>query len=376
MDDLPQEIVGDILLRLPVESLMRLCCVSKKLNEFIKSSYFVDLHSTIDRYRVLLLKGRRRRRRWWNFDDTNFVKRMIYLCNPTTRKFMALPDSSFSSNYAITHGVGFGFDASSDNYYVIRLVWFLGALKLDASTIHHDFEISSLLTDKPISLSQEELGSFSSSDQGIFAQGWPTVGAEMYSLNTNSWRKLDVVLPHIDERNSAAVLEGRYFHWCTRSRSILCFDVTSLGFRQMVIPRDAPSEVDRVTSTWNVGVLYDSLAFLFLSGMNVEVWMMEGYGNRNGMEEGWVKRYSIGCPMPSISIPSISCWNDGKLFIVASNEELISYHLKDDGSNRGRVIKEYGSICRAPNYSLSYLVYRESLVSLDRGHAGTPWRNM
>ncbi|XP_030963245.1 F-box/kelch-repeat protein At3g23880-like isoform X3 [Quercus lobata] len=155
-DYLPEEVVLQILCRLPVKSLIRFRCVSKLWNSLITTSAFIDSHLTqslslpSNSNKLIVSRGDFRAIDIYEFihDDNNVSdssfhqfqnvefplslsyyrligsvnglfclceKERIILWNPCIRKFITLP----KTNRAVING--FGFDARTNDYKVVSI---------------------------------------------------------------------------------------------------------------------------------------------------------------------------------------------------------------------------------------------------------------
>ena len=158
-DYLPEEVVLQILCRLPVKSLFRFRCVSKIWNSLITTSAFIDSHLTqslslpSNSNKLIVSRGDFRTKvEYYEFihDDNNdsdssfhqfqnvefplsfsyfkligsvnglfclCEKEQIILWNPCIRKFITLPKTK--TKCAVIYG--FGFDARTNDYKVVSI---------------------------------------------------------------------------------------------------------------------------------------------------------------------------------------------------------------------------------------------------------------
>ncbi|PON69799.1 F-box domain containing protein [Parasponia andersonii] len=251
---LPEEVVVEIMSRLPVESLMRFKCVNKSwyslINSLIKDPKFMTKHLHNMNNVFLVLKSHRlyfgsfRRRNWavltiLNVDDDDdndspicvttsgigvprflgkkdmsnaeayhcnglicFVNtsETIMLCNPVLDEHVFLPQSDYVSKYECTRlGLGFGYDSRANDYKVIRIL--------------RIYMTSEVIEER----------------------------AEVYSLSTNLWRETELPLHYCMLRRLCGEVycKGAYY-WATWALEnvILCFDMSDEKFHCIPLPED------------------------------------------------------------------------------------------------------------------------------------------
>ncbi|KAI4317403.1 hypothetical protein L6164_025272 [Bauhinia variegata] len=300
--DLPEDIMVEILARLPVKSLTRFKRLSKSASALITSSYFINKHfkfsSEVARNQHALLITRYLKeypRNPWmifisdetlddpielelpiededDFYDTavhgpcngifciyrsySFAKQgQLILWNPATREAKALPsphNQPIKSDILFIHG--FGFDPKTNDYKVVSI----SATMQDAVTLFND-EPSSSVT--------------------------------VYNLSSNSWRTIagvnvspfDLGTPKFN-----SYLNGVY-HWKNLQRygnTIICFDISKEIFWKIEIPCFKSCYLE-----WQVAVIDDSVACV--TGPTetdlYEIWIMNEYG----VKESWTRKYKL-----------------------------------------------------------------------------------
>ncbi|XP_027171775.1 F-box protein CPR1-like [Coffea eugenioides] len=373
MDVLPEDVLMQILVRLPVKCLFRFRCVSKSWCSLIKSPHFAGLHvrraKSGNQEDVILVKRFIKNERktvlsLHSNDESLSLQVMapdfevpystdydmhlvstchgiiclrnnacndIYLCNPTTREFLTLPGSPFRCPQGyrrLLADLGFGFDAISDDYKIITFI-----------------EIAP----------REYNGDL-----------YPCK-AEIYSLSNNFWRELDINVTMSDmiyNNLRFSVQFNGCFHWCTVLTDsfvykILSFDMGTEQFLEIQYP-DGVVNPEEEFGMQKLTVLDNSLAMICyaipetqISDQHFDIWVMTEYG----VQESWDKKFSIG-PLSGIESP-LSSWNNDKLLWEMSNGQLASCAIL--GDNRGSLTKY--NIHGFPT-SLQADIYHESLVAL------------
>lgn len=372
---LPQEIIREILLKLPVKSLLRFKSVSKGLLSLISSSEFVkahlrtstknnafihdkilfgsktfddmelytySIHSMIessvfaDPVYPLIDENLQFANVWFDCSDiepdemtylvgscnglvcVSFSSNILILWNPTTSKSKMLPDSGTVLDfeyYGISYA--FGYDELHDDYKVVE---FLG---------------------------------FVCDDTGVY-----TTQVKVYSMRTDSWKYLSN-WPGGDTFGGSGKFLNGAIHWsvCDFDRPanwvIVSHDLSTDTFGELPIPNlgdDVRVEVD---------IIRGCLAVYCEHNVYMDVWVMKEYGTR----ESWTK---------VVCIP---------FFLDLWDHEFVRPHplfISEDG----KVLVNYGSCLKVYDpsnpqshqfstmWSVEAATYVESLVSpiLDEGN--------
>ncbi|CAI8610519.1 unnamed protein product [Vicia faba] len=235
---LPHELIIQILLRLPVKSLIHFKCVCKLWFSLIShDTHFASLHfqlnSTTHTSRILFLSNSTHEALSIDFeaslhDDTASVSLNlpedfrgfeirgscrgfilfcsslnIYLWNPSTGIHKQIPLSPFASNLDAEYFYGFGYDDSTDDYFVV-------------SMSRHDSEE-------------------------------PPLHLEYFSLKSNTWKEVEG--PHFpynfqeDDPKCGLLYKGA-IHWLgfrydLQTDVILAFDLIERKLSYMLLPTDS-----------------------------------------------------------------------------------------------------------------------------------------
>ncbi|KAL2320231.1 hypothetical protein Fmac_029200 [Flemingia macrophylla] len=243
------------------------------------------------------------------------------LMNPSLRQFRALPQSHFASPCGADYA-GFGFDPKTNDYKVV-------VIKTD----------------------ERQLGCWS---------------AELYSLNSNSWRKLDdsnsLSLPfEIWGSSRVYTYANHCSHWWgfvdefgATKDVVLAFDMVHDVFRKIKVPkiRDSWEENFATLAPFNDSATIGVIVYP-VRGTDkcFDVWVMKDYWD----EGSWVKQYSVG-PVQVIYKLVGFCGSDRFLW-KDDDERLVLYE-----SEKTRDLQVYGKYD-----SIRAARYTESLVSLQRG---------
>lgn len=327
---LPEDVILEILSRLPVKSLHRFKCVSKSWCALINDPHFMIKHLTSSNNHEFLLISHLDPVKWqivslvssetletkskhfqisYNSLNENlrFAKVLgpcngviclsdakygtIYLWNPANQQLKNLPKSHVEPPLnAITFDicVGFGFDNKSNEYKVLV---FKHMCFPSSSTIAH---------------------------------------AELYTLSTNKWKKVNVgeefqPTGNLPYSSSNPSVDG-IFSWFDIDnyveKVIFSFDMKNEVFTKTQLPdyNGIPSKSVHGSLT----SLKNSLVFIhdyLLGGLNTsfDVWVLGEYGIR----ESWMKQLTIG-PMLGVTTP-LGFWNNGELLLEDDQKKLVSY---------------------------------------------------
>ena len=248
-DHLPHDIVLNILANLPVKSVLRFRCVSKTWDSSITTPNFISNHlnlnlnlnnnnntnnlaylinnstpfnsnipifidgydhkfNRISEYPIpsaFLLSNAHSVSSCNGLVCLTEFRKTIYLWNPSIRKFKRLPDLSPTKRDWLS--TGFAYQANINDYKVVMIS------HMPAPEPNHH---------------------------------WGELGADVYTLSSNSWRRVGMSLSHIfmvsPFNNWNTTFVSGALHWlgdvCKAApyRMILSFDVNSDKFKEMALP--------------------------------------------------------------------------------------------------------------------------------------------
>ncbi|PQP95881.1 F-box/kelch-repeat protein [Prunus yedoensis var. nudiflora] len=355
-DKVTEDIIYEILLRLPVKSLLRFMAVCKSWNCMIKSSTFITHHLIQNEDVQLLLhdpeygmyslykdddnddgRASSTLREYTNLDNpydvydeglgwpSKFVgtcKGLVCLAaedidfttllwNPSIRKFVVLPKSGVTLCHEyddLQASCGFGYDRRANDYKVLR-------------------RVSSFRGNKFISCQYE-----------------------IWSLAKGSWKTLNTAA---DPEESDIMLRPRRFfvsnppafvngalHWTqarahTGNVSLLSFDISDEVFGKIAIPPEASAQTINhlAQGHFMVSRYRESLAYYETSRerkgsvgwgclLHIHMWVMEEYG----VAKSWAKLFAICLDLDLGVSRLIGCRKSG--------EEVVLRIMDDDGEYR------------------------------------------
>lgn len=295
MEFLPGDIVQDILLRLPITSLVKFKCVCRSWRALAQDSHLLNayLSCTSKNDPCLILHSDVPIRNHLYFvdfaanEEERKVQRInmpfspvmpefdvvgscngllclsnslyhdaLYIYNPFTCNHIELPKAL---NYPEQEVVlGFGFHPKTKEYKVVRIVYYRnshGSLPRPRRMIYPQSEVQIL-----------------------------TLGGSM-------WRRLGKAPYQLDRRSSEALVNGR-LHWVSRpsrykpARRLISFDLADEQFRE--VPKPDCGDLNRYN--YHLAVLKGCLSAAFYCNYGrLEIWVMKEYN----VKESWVKKYNI-----------------------------------------------------------------------------------
>ncbi|XP_058732762.1 F-box/kelch-repeat protein At3g06240-like [Vicia villosa] len=354
---LPHELIIEILLRLPVKSLIRFKCVCKlwfslisRDPNFAKSHF--QLTASKPNRRILYIPDSSHESRSIdieasldnvnasvslnldcifpesftdNFEVKGSCRGFILLCdylnmyvwNPSTGVHKQITPSPFGSNVdADYYFYGFGYDDSTDDYLVV-------------SMSHHDYD------DPPLHL-------------------------EYFSLKANTWKEVEG--PHFpytfdDEPKSGSLYKGA-IHWLAYHNDLLChvivaFDLKERKLSYMHLPRGFDNHV-----YWGGLWVYEEFLSVYtknISNDTVEIWVMKEYK----VNSSWIM--TLVLPVDLVDCPNedffpLCCTKSGDIIGTDEDDGLVKY------DRNGKFLEQHSYY----NYNLrcGVTMYVESLLSL------------
>jgi F-box interacting protein len=238
------------------------------------------------------------------YHDGNHNK--IVLWNPTTKEFTVIPSNSvhdfpYFTTLNMIHG--FGYDSVSDDYKVIR--------HAELYEFDNERQSSNYLYGYQIYI-PEIVGNF-----------W-----EIYSLRSNSWRKLDIDMPRRDDESVVVYMDGMCHWWGIKGDKeyVVSFDLSNEIFLTTPVPLD----------------MYDGSNFEFVERhmaiMNMSITLISNYARNTtfhisvlgqlGVRESWTKLFIVG-PLFGVEHP-IGVGEKGNIFFRKENSALAYYDLSTE----------------------------------------------
>ncbi|XP_021735484.1 putative F-box protein At3g10430 [Chenopodium quinoa] len=362
---LPENLIIEILSRLPVKDLLQFKSVCKSWHAIISSPNFISkhlnnyynndeswrrcilvqyyvTHAELQLYELLLDESHR-----VLADEVLYSMPMYssYICgpchglyylyqydssgralwNPAINEFKPLPkiickpDLPSEFTYASNEVYGFGFDPVSGDYKVVVMKGYWSTNDDDESDVKH-----------PVSVL-------------------------VYSLRTDSWRYCgDLARAYDLESNKCYIYVNGCCYWFGSleysSEVIISFDMATDAFKEIDVPDYAQP------SSKCLGVYDDSLAFLTLheTDKKFEIWIWS--------EECWTKKFTVG-PLSDIRSP-VGHWRNNRLLLECVDGKLV---LLDPETPQE--IKDLAF--QKERWCEGVFAYMESLVSIkDKNEAG------
>ena len=361
-EHLPYDVVFDILTQLPVKSLIKFRCVSKSWNSMITKPDFIKTHfdiakslshnnknnnkgyllympenddfffllrkelctvvcnsdrtfTEISRFQIPITHVRIVGFSNGMFCLHNFYNNVLYLWNPSIRKFKMLPNPHLTHpSYRRRVVLGFAYHSQNNDYKILRILIFYNK----------------------------------------------RAEAEVYTLSTDSWRKVqfELNIGSIDEIvESYCFFFNGALHSIASSQDykfILSFDLNDERFREIMLP---PNYLDGARQhSQSLAVFKGSLALIVLGeylggGRDIcHIWVMREYG----VVESWTKESVLVDGFEKF----FCCTDSGELLIHTFQRGFVSYDPESLNWNKLLILR--------PPW-LSYTAdLMESLVLLDQ----------
>ncbi|KAM5578409.1 hypothetical protein ABKV19_008628 [Rosa sericea] len=364
-DYLPEELIIQILLWLPIKSLLQFTSVCKSWNTLIKHNTFIKNHLKLTSNRItrdgplLLLRHCPREPNVEQYslhldnhtfqeyskpqlpaksfnecfrivgscnglillsDDYLTETNTFILWNPSIRKSITIPKPHIPhSQYYTVYG--FGFDAKRDDYKILQLVY-----------------------------------------EG-HNRGSPEV--ELYSLNSRSWKSITAASPKHEIARSmwSQVFVNGFIHFIGYSKKgeafhnvVLGFDVCEEVFHEIKMPEDLASEAPNMF----ISVIGKSLSVQHYDIIHNcwNVWVMREYG----AVESWTKQFTIDILTPNFRVTRVLGSSKNGEFLLemykGKKGEIVLHDPKKNTNELLGIYTDPGCTC------LEY--YMESLVLLDK----------
>ncbi|XP_058733435.1 putative F-box protein At1g32420 [Vicia villosa] len=272
----------------------------------------------------------------------------VVLWNPTTKEFKVIPPSPAESlppyEAIIKYIHGFGYDPFSDDYKIIRNVGFVPVTDDDDDVLPSDVQWEDVC---------ENYNTF-----------W-----EVYSLVSNSWRKVDLVLPACcweggNCNDNLLYLDGMC-HWLSNSYGdnkdnneeyLVSFNLTDEVCFTTLMPTLTSLDTDsNETCNWvhrALVLLNGSIASILWYTTTFHISIL----GKLGVKESWTKIFVVGPLSDDIRYP-IGAGKNGDIFFAKKDgSEPICFDLCT------HMIEELDGIKGAHNSKI--IIYKESLVSI------------
>ncbi|KAI8027808.1 F-box protein CPR1 [Camellia lanceoleosa] len=306
LPELPPEVITEILSRLPVKPLLQFRCASKPWRSLIDSPNFIKMHlnrSIQSRSNLSLilydfnapipnqlcsvdfdkldiafkinppLTFEKRLDKVWNSCNgllcLSFGEGQAILWNPSTRKHLELPvsltETPVDFRGVLVNLFGLGYDSVSDDYKVMRI-----ARINDYRLVSDDYKVMRVARINDYRFVHYEV--------------------RVYSLKSNSWRKVGDFPHHLELNLCTGLLVGGALHWSVNPKPMLHEDGP-----HALIAFDLGVEEYRMVSLPECGAVDFCLKFAVLNGClcvlhyylkkGVDLWVMKEYG----VKESWTK---------------------------------------------------------------------------------------
>ncbi|KAL9461734.1 hypothetical protein AB3S75_004682 [Citrus x aurantiifolia] len=355
-EDSPEDVMVEILSRVPVKSLIRLSCVCKSWYALIKNPDFISKHLKSDvNTRLIVIYARED-----DTDEHRYPKEYFCLFPDETLEDLSLQDLStqepvLGSFKGLYSGIVFieglnnrvtlwniatresitlpKYRATIPRY--TRVFRTLIGFGLDPKT--KDYKVVLILT-----LWDEKRDSLSA----FFL-------VAVYALRTNSWRNLELLksihYPKPMRLSSERTYLDGVFYWLLELKIdnhtvILSFHMADEKFQEI----RGPCVLESIFEA-TLGIYNQSLSLLLLDTVDncFKIWVMR--------KKNWIKQLSVG-PFTEIFQPLLF-WKKGAFFVESNSSQLLLYE-PDTGK-----LRDFELEC----CWFSIYIYTESLITLKGG---------
>ncbi|KDP38913.1 hypothetical protein JCGZ_00670 [Jatropha curcas] len=363
--NLPVEVMAEIFCKLPIKSIIRCTSVCKSWNSLIKNPNFIHTHLKKPKLQLILHRfpvasiGSIEQRYTLRFDDKKFTDYMpvlypktvghylhvagscngvvslhsrclFVLWNPSIRKSFFVPQPNFVYFSSCCRSfIGLGFDDSTNDYKLLRFM----------SCPTFQFK------------------------------------AELYSLNSNSWRDITDIVPtefYIADYVVPAFVNGALHwpvtHWNEKEARtfVMVFDLKDEVFHEIMLPECLVN----LDSAYIFLKAFEESTIAVIDDKNSDIWVMKDYGAAGS----WVKLPELGNVGPTLGNVGrqrslvlgfrnnrrvMGFRNDGEVLLELYDGQIVSHDPHSLQTSNLMKVQGGGSF-----------VYRyvESLALLDKGH--------
>ncbi|PON44108.1 F-box domain containing protein [Trema orientale] len=386
--ELPAEIMMEILLRLPPESLLRFKCVCKSWYALLTDPSFANKHLHFSKSRVsastsLFLTWCRQR---LGDPDRVHFRSLVTISDSDDPEGIrdhittVIEDLDLST---IPHQGNLQFSSASQCNGIICLA--------PDSLLHGETVLYNPATREFKFLPKTCLGPRASQVGGFIAVEREGFGydlkandyklvrivgslysnkciAEVYSMASHSWREIQIDMAAAiglsDYNRIGLCCKGIFYWYVSMPNRILCFDMSSDEFHSIPLPAPHNVKPENVCSrTYKTLALWNESIALLISGgvMSIEIWVMDDY--HGAVEASWTKH---------LTISTISCCLYHPIMFL-KKDELLMASLADVDTTMvsfNVVTHKLKNLCihGVSPFSCVGSFYTKSLVSVNGGN--------
>ncbi|KAF9609002.1 hypothetical protein IFM89_012341 [Coptis chinensis] len=152
-------------------------------------------------------------------------------------------------------------------------------------------------------------------------------GAEIFTLGTTRWRRVEDHVPKIYKTQPFSVLVNGNLHWISSKQdgplSIFAFNVASEKFCEFESP---PFQQEQGRLKGALRVIEELLCFIDMKEFDeFEMWVMKDYG----VQGSWAKEYKFNAQVLNCTLHNYMCGQN--VFKLKNGEFLVKYGPKDFG---------------------------------------------
>ncbi|XP_026377606.1 F-box protein CPR1-like [Papaver somniferum] len=299
MSSIPEDIYREILLRLPVESLLVCKCICKNWYALITSSDFVSTHITVQEKNPILILDNYISNVLYSigydsllassvcdiiemdypFKSDSTSPRLLGVCNGLASLWLSVLDYKYKSEWPISWNTVCFWNPATREYKEIPKSPY--AFKLHHISLHA-FGYDCKTNDYKLII-------------GVDARlSEHTTLVQVYTLASNSW-KIGKTVPYLFQHDKIPkVLVNGDLHWLGIAQGnlfLLSLDISDESFKEIELPKEFSEKDKDLMSLGELEGCISVLVFSLVNGVksHIEVWVMLDYG----VLESWSKHHAI-----------------------------------------------------------------------------------
>ncbi|CAI9094619.1 OLC1v1030382C1 [Oldenlandia corymbosa var. corymbosa] len=361
---LPQDVITDVLKRLPAKSIGRFRCVSKPWRSLLSNPRFIKEHlnfhirSDPDKFIVVDRSDRAPRVLTPNMENNSTERRYDWVCTKVISPLLCLNKQS-KRVFVVGSCHGLVLLANDKRTMILMNPTTLEAVEIPKFGLSLDpFVGDEMLCGLGYDETNNDYKIVTFPHYDRDEQDYAETFADVYSVRTKTWKRLAksrYSLPYI----TAGVLANGCLHWIAKDTKtaghplvIAAFDLAREEFKEVPPPRDINISSARLTVLGGCFACFDNaLGFNGSSVMNF--WVMYDYGE----QESWIQFNISDCKCICYLYRIVGLLRDDELVMVDNRKRLVMYSLSS------RVLRDMNIVGAPYRFGYQVMTFKESLLS-------------